>query len=306
MSCVSIIVPVYNVEPYLDRCVQSLVDQTYQDLEIILIDDGSSDGSPAMCDAWAQKDPRIKVIHQPNGGVSDARNKGLSAATGAYICFIDADDHVSPSLMEKLVRNSRPDGIAVCNLRNVRLNESVGPDLAPEKNFTVPLAHIKDLTRYRGGLFCCGILFPRELILREPKIFFDTQLTNLEDAAWTGIVLTRVKYITYVDWDNALYFYLIREGSATQQCVDARWQASCWVKARRVIEERKKDSDNKSDSRERMILKQMSRHCLNNFYGECFAGKLRLHEIKTLSTRPLAEAFLYKAGFLMRACMRRR
>ena len=306
MSIVSIIVPVYNVAPYLDHCVQSLVDQSYKNLEIILVDDGSSDDSPALCDAWAKKDPRIKVIHKPNGGVSDARNKGLSAATGVYLCFIDADDYVSPSLVEKLVRNSRPDGIAVCNLRNVQLNEPAEPVVAPERTFTVPLKHIKDLTNYRGGLFCCGILFPRELILSEPKIFFDTQLTNLEDAAWTGIVLTRVKHMTFVDWENALYFYLIREGSATQQCVDARWQASCWVKARRVIEKRKIEPDDQSGSRGRLILKQMSRHCLNNFYGECFAGKLSFNEIKSLGTRPLMEAFLYKAGFSMRACLRRR
>ena len=303
MSFVSIIVPVYNVEPYLDHCVQSIAEQTYKDLEIILVDDGSKDHCPAMCDAWGQKDPRIKVIHKPNGGVSDARNRGLDIATGRYVCFIDADDYVSPSLVEKLVRDSREDGISVCAFRNVSFKETTESTNVPEKTFTLPVKHIKDLTKYRGGLFCCGILFPRELIMNNPKVFFDTQLTNLEDATWMGIVLTRVKSVTYVDWDNPLYFYLVRDGSATQQCIDTRWQASCWMKARKVIKARQSESDYQTDRQERHILKQMSRHCLNNFYGECFSGNLRLNEIKTLGERPVMEALLYKAAFTMHSLL---
>lgn len=82
---ISVIVPVYKVEQYLDRCVQSIVDQTYKNLEIILVDDGSPDNCPAMCDAWAEKDSRIRVIHKENGGLSSARNAGLEIATGAFL-----------------------------------------------------------------------------------------------------------------------------------------------------------------------------------------------------------------------------
>lgn len=92
MDLISVIVPVYKVEAYLDQCVQSIVDQTYTNLEIILVDDGSPDNCPAMCDAWAQKDSRVKVIHKENGGLSDARNAGLAIATGDYIGFVDSDD----------------------------------------------------------------------------------------------------------------------------------------------------------------------------------------------------------------------
>ena len=81
---ISVIVPVYKVEPYLDRCVQSIVNQTYKNLEIILVDDGSPDHCPAMCDAWAEKDSRIRVIHKENGGVSTARNAGINIAKGAF------------------------------------------------------------------------------------------------------------------------------------------------------------------------------------------------------------------------------
>ena len=100
---VSVIVPIYKVEPYLDQCVQSIVNQTYKNLEIILVDDGSPDNSPAMCDAWAEKDNRIRVIHKENGGFSSARNAGLDAATGDYIQFVDSDDWILPDMTAALV-----------------------------------------------------------------------------------------------------------------------------------------------------------------------------------------------------------
>lgn len=100
---VSVIVPIYKVESYLDQCVQSIVDQTYKNLEIILVDDGSPDHCPAMCDAWAAKDGRVQVIHKENGGFSSARNAGLDAATGTYIQFVDSDDWIEPNMVEALV-----------------------------------------------------------------------------------------------------------------------------------------------------------------------------------------------------------
>ena len=102
---ISVIVPVYKVEQYLDRCVQSIVDQTYKNLEIILVDDGSPDNCPAMCDAWAEKDDRVQVIHKENGGVSSARNVGLDAVTGSYIAFVDADDWIESDMLEFLLHN---------------------------------------------------------------------------------------------------------------------------------------------------------------------------------------------------------
>lgn len=99
---VSVIVPVYKAEPYLDRCVASILAQTYPNLEVILVDDGSPDNCPALCDAWAQRDARIRVIHKKNGGQSDARNVGLDAASGAYISFVDSDDYIAENFIETL------------------------------------------------------------------------------------------------------------------------------------------------------------------------------------------------------------
>lgn len=100
---VSVIVPVYNVERQLDRCVSSIVGQRYDNLEIILVDDGSPDGCPAKCDAWAERDSRITVIHQKNGGLSAARNAGLDIMTGAYVAFVDSDDYVESDYISRML-----------------------------------------------------------------------------------------------------------------------------------------------------------------------------------------------------------
>ena len=101
---ISIIIPLYNVENYIDKCMESICSQSYKALEIILVDDGSTDKSPEKCDAWANKDFRIHVIHKKNGGVSSARNRGLDIATGDYITFVDPDDYVAPGLYEDVSR----------------------------------------------------------------------------------------------------------------------------------------------------------------------------------------------------------
>ena len=103
MSLISIIVPVYKVEQYLDKCIQSIADQTYKNLEIILIDDGSPDRCPEICDEWARKDDRIRVIHQKNAGVAAARNAGLDIAKGDYIGFVDSDDYIAKDMYEQLL-----------------------------------------------------------------------------------------------------------------------------------------------------------------------------------------------------------
>ena len=100
---VSVIIPVYNVEKYLPRCIKSVLDQTYQDLEIILVDDGTKDNSGIMCDEYATKDNRIRVIHKENGGLSSARNSGIEIATGDAVFFLDSDDYLPTECIEKMV-----------------------------------------------------------------------------------------------------------------------------------------------------------------------------------------------------------
>lgn len=118
---ISVIVPVYKVESYLDQCVESILAQTYTDLEVILVDDGSPDQCPALCDAWAKKDNRVKVIHKKNGGLSDARNAGMKIATGTYIGFIDSDDWIAPEMYQLLYDEMRKtdSDISACGVQMV-------------------------------------------------------------------------------------------------------------------------------------------------------------------------------------------
>ena len=104
MSClVSIVVPIYNVEKYLNRCIENLINQTYRNVEIVLVNDGSTDSCPQICDEYAKKDSRIKVIHKENQGPGVARNTGIENATGDYICFFDSDDYIESDTIEKCV-----------------------------------------------------------------------------------------------------------------------------------------------------------------------------------------------------------
>lgn len=163
---VSVIVPVYKVEPYLDRCVASILAQTYPNLEVILVDDGSPDNCPALCDAWAQRDARIRVIHKKNGGLSDARNVGLDAASGAYISFVDSDDYIAENFIEtlydllheyhtdisavhwKLVYADAPEVPAPLSSRNVTLFQ--GADAIREL-FTEDTTHVMHGINYANG-----------------------------------------------------------------------------------------------------------------------------------------------------------
>ena len=114
---ISIIVPVYKTEAYLEKCVDSILAQTFRDFELLLIDDGSPDNCPALCEEAAARDPRIRVIHQKNAGLSAARNTGVEAARGEWIGFVDSDDSIAPEMYETLLTYARRDGaqIAVCD-----------------------------------------------------------------------------------------------------------------------------------------------------------------------------------------------
>lgn len=118
---ISVIVPIYNVEKYLTSCINSILRQTYRNLEILLIDDGSTDGCAAICDEYKEKDTRIKVIHKKNGGLSSARNAGIDAATGEILSFVDSDDFIEPDMLEMLYRIlcTYDADMTVCNFRYV-------------------------------------------------------------------------------------------------------------------------------------------------------------------------------------------
>ena len=133
---ISIIVPVYNIEKYVERCITSIMSQTYEDIEIILVDDGSTDSSGDICDRLAQKDDRILVIHKTNGGLSEARNSGLDIARGEYIGFVDGDDYISPYMYEYLYHllSKYEANMAECDFKEVLEDEDVKYDSLKNDN----------------------------------------------------------------------------------------------------------------------------------------------------------------------------
>ena len=169
MELISIIVPVYKVEPYLDKCVSSIVNQTYKNLEIILVDDGSPDNCPAMCDTWAEKDDRIRVIHKLNGGLSDARNAGVAAATGEFVAFVDSDDWIDIRYVEYLHQAILQTGadISACDLREVYDESAVDDDpvTMPQVEVAAPEDAIEDILHNRRfRAVACNKLYANRLL----------------------------------------------------------------------------------------------------------------------------------------------
>ena len=211
MVLISVIVPIYKVEAYLNKCVQSIVDQTYADLEIILVDDGSPDTCPQMCDDWAAKDSRVKVVHKENGGLSDARNAGLSVATGEYISFIDSDDWIEPDFLQTLFDTMEQTGADIADCAT-RLVDEDGKELSvrgvneDETLDTVP-ALVRLVKEDRVYQTVWNKLYRRTVI---GDIRFEKGKYN-EDDYFTYQVFDRAEKITVVA--RPMYNYLQRGGS---------------------------------------------------------------------------------------------
>lgn len=212
MELASIIVPVYNIEKYIEGCVESLLAQTYAKTEIILVDDGGTDKSAGICDEYAEKYSRVKVLHKENGGLSDARNKGAEQAHGKYLFFVDGDDTVSPDMVEK----------AVCCAEELHADmvffdfESIEEDTGRRD-------------RYHYGFpqnQCMNARSNPELLIKSPsaccclysKAFWDEsgirypEGLHYEDLATTPRFIIKAQKIGYVG-DSPKYYYMLRQGS---------------------------------------------------------------------------------------------
>ena len=137
LPLISVIVPIYKVEKYLDRCVKSLVEQVYYNLEIILVDDGSPDFCPEKCQEWSGRDERIKVIHKQNGGLSDARNAGLEIAKGEYVLFVDSDDWVSPDYVTCLYQAVHSTDSDICECEIVKTDQEISADATEKESGSI-------------------------------------------------------------------------------------------------------------------------------------------------------------------------
>lgn len=214
---VSVIIPVYKVEKYLDECVHSVRNQTYQKLEIILVDDGSPDACGAMCDAYAAADSRIKVIHKQNGGLSDARNAGMKIATGSYWFFVDSDDFLDLRAIGLLVKEAERTGadIVMAGTRAFLDGQSCMPESLCGK--TERLNQMEAMRWFaRDGWGAWGKLYRREI---HSGIWFPYGKIH-EDEAIMFQILQRCT--SFVLTEDGLYFYRKREGSITSTAYTVR------------------------------------------------------------------------------------
>lgn len=212
---ISIIVPIYRVERYLKKCVDSILAQTYKNFELILVDDGSPDNCPAICDEYAKQDDRVVVIHKNNGGLSDARNAGLDIAKGEYIGFVDSDDYIAPTMYEVLMNQVLSDqsDLAVC--RYVCVSDSgekiknKKPEKATSKKLYSPREFISELFMPYGVdyVVAWSKLYKKEIFntLRFPI------KKQHEDEFIIHSVVSQCKKISCVE--DELYYYRQREGS---------------------------------------------------------------------------------------------
>lgn len=208
---ISVVVPVYKVETYLDTCVTSLVNQTFTDLEIVLVDDGSPDRSGELCDQWAKKDSRIRVIHKENGGLSDARNAGIQAARGDYIGLVDSDDFVDTDMYELLYTNLQKEqaDVSVCTIYSCYkdVTNTFGNGSYHVMNGREMIGYSMDGTK--AVISACPKLYRKQLLLDTPF----TKGRLYEDALLFCELFSKVDRV--VVEEKPKYYYMHHESTIT-------------------------------------------------------------------------------------------
>ncbi|MBQ8868896.1 MAG: glycosyltransferase family 2 protein [Oscillospiraceae bacterium] len=203
---ISVVVPCYNVEKYLEKCVQSIVDQTYKNLEIILVDDGATDGTPKLCDNLAQTDSRINVIHKVNGGLSDARNAGIEVAKGKYITFFDSDDWVEKDILktavEKMTNNNTDLVVWGYTAEFVDDDEKVLSSRNCAVSGICELGANNDILIQKDTLGLSGYawnkLYKTEII-KDNNLIFEKGISLVEDILFSALYFSRCNKIEFID-----------------------------------------------------------------------------------------------------------
>ena len=210
---ISIIVPVYNVEKELDRCVQSLIHQTYERIEIILVDDGSPDSCPKLCDEYAKQDCRIKVIHKQNGGLSEARNVGLNMAKGTYVLYVDSDDYIQLDACENLVKGFIDDVdfvVGACKeIYKDNISYQKHTNIKPETVYNAKEFVIKSIKNFEWYAPAWLNLYKREFLLKN-NLFYKVGYLY-EDIEMLPRLFLAASKVSYIDYP--FYNYVIRENS---------------------------------------------------------------------------------------------
>lgn len=290
-ATISVIVAVYNIEQYLEKCVRSICAQTYQNLEIILVDDGSTDGSGRMCDAFAKEDKRIRVVHKANGGLSDARNAGTECATGYYIAYVDGDDWIDAQMYERMLAALLQYGadVAICRYRCIypdRIEDGSKNRLVVFEGRETLSAYIEEDESYQIQNAAWNKLYKRELI-EGKKIRFPVGRWY-EDIVYTAKLFSRSKRCVYLD--EAYYNYVLeREGSIMSMGINARTltdQIPAYIERGELL--RHLNEDELADIHDYYMYKRMLL-IYTQFHRSNASGKERKKYCKELRTMILAQ-----------------
>lgn len=212
---ISVIVPVYNIENYIECCIKSIINQTYKNLEVILVDDGSTDKTGNICDEYKNIDKRIKVIHRKNEGVSSARNIGLENSCGKFIAFVDGDDYIEKNYLEFLYKSLIAHGadISICGTNDMRGNKIKSFSKVFQKSLTSEEALIELFKREKISVAIWGKLIKKKLF---NEIKFNTEIKIAEDLDVMYKLFDNSKSV-YVDTSKRLYYWQIRKESAVHK-----------------------------------------------------------------------------------------
>lgn len=244
---ISIVIPIYNIEKYLTKCIETVIHQTYKNLEIILVDDGSIDSSGAICDEYAKRDSRVKVIHKINGGLSDARNAGIKVANGKYIAFLDGDDYVDNTMYEKLYESIKTNNadICVCGYTRIYGEKEIEFPLNvnkynKDKTFLYNMIGTQpsDLTDISVGMSVWKCLYDLDIIKKNNIFYKSEKIYTSEDIIFQIEYFDFVKKVVLVG--EPLYKYRFIVGSLTNRYKKDRFekQKILYLKIISMLEER--------------------------------------------------------------------
>lgn len=238
-SKVSVIIPVYNVEKFLPRCVDSVLGQTMQDVEIILVDDGSPDGCSELCDSYASQYPQVKVVHKKNGGLASARNAGLKVASGEFIFFLDSDDWIDPNTLQELVEVAETQEVDFVRFRPMYagwpgIEDGTLCDFGTERGLAEGRYTREQILRdiyprlFATPRLTLGVivaawrsLYSRQFLV-EHDLWFDDAVRYSEDTIFSAKVVRATRSFYYLDGPR-YYHYFYNQGSITKSFKPDRW-----------------------------------------------------------------------------------
>lgn len=292
---ISVIVPVYNVEKYLNKCIDSILNQTFKQVEIILVDDGSTDNSPIICDEYCSRYENIKVIHKENNRVSAARNEGIKIAIGKYIALVDSDDWIEPNMLEEMYNKAEEfqTDITMCDLKKVGIESEYTVSQPIREGYydrsmieaeLFPCLVMFENIEFPPTISNCVCLFRREFLI-ENDLFYDEDIYYCEDSIFGSKAMYNADGFYYMK-NRYFYNYFYNPNSTTATCNMKKWDSYL------IINQRLKEyfKDSKYDFSRQIKINML--YFTLNFLGEIKNSDLALDKKRENSKQILNDVYV--------------